>query len=245
MTISVFAGLEPLGRAVAARIVAEIRSNPNTVIGLATGSSPVAAYRAWGELARAEELDQSRVRGFALDEYVGIDPAHPQSFHAVIAREATQPAGLVDALVRVPRAATVAEAAASGAAYEREIQGAGGVAIQILGIGRNGHLAFNEPGSGADSRTRGVTLAHETRADNARFFSAPADVPECAITQGLGTILDARELLVIASGSAKADAVAAAIEGPETSELPASLLRRHRKVSWFLDEAAASQLSGR
>ena len=243
MNVAVYTSREALGRAVAARIVAEIRVNPHTVVGLATGSSPVAAYAAWGELARAEELDQSRVRGFALDEYIGIDPAHPESFHSVIAREAVGPAGLVPELVRVPRAATLAESQAAGIEYEREMAQAGGVAIQILGVGRNGHLAFNEPGSDLESRTRGVTLTEETRADNARFFDQPEQVPEHAITQGIDTIFQADELLVIASGAAKAAAVAAALEGPETLEVPASLLRRHPRVRWFLDQAAAADLS--
>lgn len=240
--VEVFSSLEALGTAVARIMVAEIRRDPAAVVGLATGSSPVAAYSAWGELARAEGLDQSRVRGFALDEYIGIEPSHPESFHAVVAREAVGLVGLVPSLVRVPQAASLSEAVAAGAEYEEAIRAAGGIGVQILGIGRNGHLAFNEPGSEPDSRTRGVTLTAETRADNARFFDSVDEVPEFAITQGLGTIFDARELLVIATGAAKAAAVVAAIQGPETLEVPASLLRRHPRVRWFLDEAAAGEL---
>ncbi|QIM15944.1 glucosamine-6-phosphate deaminase [Leucobacter insecticola] len=240
--VEVFGGSEELGVAVAELMVAEIRRDPEAVVGLATGSSPVAAYSAWGEMARAEGLDQSRVRGFALDEYIGIDPSHPESFHAVVAREAIGLAGLVPSQVRVPQAASFSETAAAGAEYEEAIRAAGGIGVQILGIGRNGHLAFNEPGSDPDSRTRGVTLTAETRSDNARFFDSVDEVPEYAITQGLGTIFEARELLVIATGGAKAAAVAAAIQGPETLDVPASLLRRHPRVRWFLDEAAAAEL---
>ena len=241
--VCVFQDPEELGRAVAERVVSVIRRKPLAVVGLATGSSPLHAYRAWGELARAEGLDQSGVRGFALDECVGIDPADPRSYHAVIRDEAVALSGLDPERVEVPFAATLADADGAGAAYEEAIRGAGGVDVQFLGIGRNGHLAFNEPGSPADSRTRGIELTVETRADNARFFGGIGEVPEFAITQGLGTILEARELLVIAVGAAKAEAVAAALEGPVSEDVPASLLRRRAGVTWFLDAAAAGGLT--
>lgn len=243
MEIRIHPDAATLGADAARRIVAAIRRDPEAVIGLATGSSPVCVYDAWGRQAAESGLDQSRVRGFALDEYVGLDPAHPQSYHSVIRRDAVARTGLDPELVCVPEGHGDTDAAA--ARYERAIREAGGVDVQILGIGRNGHLGFNEPGSPAHSRTRVVPLAAETIADNARFFGDAAHVPDESITQGLGTIFEARELVVVAIGEAKAEAVAAAIEGPETEQLPASLLRNHGNVHWFLDEAAASHLTSR
>lgn len=238
--IHVFSTEAELAEAAARRIVGRVRQDAEAVVGLATGSSPVAVYAAWGRQARAAGLDQSGVRGFALDEYLGLEPEDPRSYHAVIRRDAVAGAGLNADLVRVPDGSGAPGAAD---AYEQAIRDAGGVDVQVLGIGRNGHLGFNEPGAAADSRTRIVELAEATIADNARFFERADDVPTQAITQGLGTIFEARELLVIAVGAAKAAPVAAAIEGEETELLPASLLRNHANVHWFIDEAAASGLS--
>lgn len=240
MHINVFSSESALAEAAAERIVAQVRDNAESVIGLATGASPVAVYRAWGNAAAAQQIDQSRVRGFALDEYLGLDPEDPRSYHAVIRRDAVAGAGLNAELVLIPQGSGDPDAPA---AYEQAISAAGGVDVQVLGIGRNGHLGFNEPGSPADSRTRVVQLAASTMADNARYFDRAEDVPTEAITQGLGTIFAARELVVIAVGAAKADAVAAAIEGDVTEDLPASLLQNHPNVHWFIDQAAAAKLS--
>lgn len=239
----IHADIDALGAAAAQRIIAVISRDPAAVIGLATGSSPRSLYTAWGRQARALGLDQRQVRGFALDEYVGLDPEHPQSYHSVIRHEAVAATGLDPAHVRVPEGH--GDVAAAAYDFERGIREAGGIDVQILGIGRNGHLAFNEPGSSADSRTREVQLTDETIADNARFFASVDEVPRAAITQGLGTILEARELVVVAIGEAKAAAVAAALEGPITEQVPASLLREHGHVRWFVDEAAASALGSR
>ncbi|QIM19464.1 glucosamine-6-phosphate deaminase [Leucobacter coleopterorum] len=242
MQIHISPDAEALGDALAQRIVAAVQANPTAVIGLATGSSPVAAYRAWGRIATSLGLDQNRVRGFALDEYIGLEAGHPESYHSVIQRDVVEVVGLDPHLVHVPNGnGEPGEAEA----YDRAIREAGGIDVQILGIGRNGHLGFNEPGTAFDSRTHVVDLTAETIADNARFFASSAEVPTTAITQGLGTIFEARELVVIATGSAKAAAVAAALEGPCTEELPASLLQRHPNVHWFIDEDAASLLSGK
>ena len=239
MHIHVFTSEVELAEAAARRIVDRVRTDADAVIGLATGASPVAVYEAWGRAAEALGIDQRRVRGFALDEYLGLDPEDPRSYHAVIRRDAVAGAKLNIDRVRIPEGNGDPDAPA---AYERAINEAGGVDVQVLGIGRNGHLGFNEPGSPADSRTRVVKLAESTIADNARYFDRREDVPTEAITQGLGTILEARELLVIAVGAAKAEAVAAAIEGEPGVALPASLLRNHPNVHWFLDSAAASGL---
>jgi glucosamine-6-phosphate deaminase len=180
------------------------------------------------------------VRGFALDEYVGLPPGHPESYRAVIDREVVEPLGLTPDLVRVPGDDGAIETA--GERYERAIDEAGGVDLQILGLGRTGHIGFNEPGSSFASLTRVKTLTQQTRLDNARFFDSVEDVPLHCITQGLGTILRARHLVLLAFGAAKAAAVAGAVEGPVTASLPASAIQLHPRVTVIVDEAAASRL---
>ena len=230
---------EAAGALVAAEIVELIDGRPDAVLGLATGSTPLPVYKALRE--KLAGRDVSQVRGFALDEYVGLDPAHPESYRSVITREVVEPVGLVPERIRVPNGATETIETA-GADYERAIEEAGGVDLQILGIGTDGHIGFNEPGSSFASLTRVKTLTERTRADNARFFDSPDDVPMHCITQGLGTILRARHLVLLAFGKGKADAVAAAIEGPLASMLPGSAIQLHPHATIVLDEAAASKL---
>lgn len=225
------------GTVAAGILAAVIRSNPDAVIGFATGASPLPTYRA---LAR-RGMDMSRVRGFALDEYVGLPAGHPQCYAAVVAREITGPLRLDPAKVTVPDGAA-ADPERSARDYEAAIARAGGIDVQVLGLGHNGHLAFNEPGSALDSRTRVVALAERTRLANARYFSSPDDVPERCITQGLGTILDARHLLLIVSGTDKAAVLRDALAGPVTPSCPASVLQRHPHVTVVADEDAASCL---
>lgn len=227
------------GAIVADEIVKLVGARPDAVLGLATGSTPLPVYRALR--SRLDGVDVSRVRGFALDEYVGIDPAHPQSYRSVITNEVVEPLGLDPALINTPNGAleTIAHA---GDDYERAIAEAGGVDLQILGIGTSGHIGFNEPGSSFASRTRVKTLIEQTRQDNARFFDSIDDVPMHCITQGLGTILSARHLFLLAFGESKAAAVAGAVEGPVTASLPGSAIQLHPHVTVVVDEAAASQL---
>ena len=227
------------GALVADEITRLIRRDPETVLGLATGSTPLPVYEALAP--RLAGVDVSRVRGFALDEYVGIDPRHPESYRSVIGREVVDPLGLDPARVHVPDGALEGIEYA-GDAYEAAIRDAGGVDLQLLGIGRTGHLGFNEPGSSFASLTRVKTLTERTRADNARFFDSIDEVPAHCITQGLGTILRARHLVLLAWGQGKADAVAGALEGPLTASLPASAIQLHAHVTVVLDEAAASRL---
>lgn len=223
---------------VAADVIEQlVRSNPRAVLGLATGSTPLTT---WSALA-ARALDLSRVRGFALDEYVGLAAGHPQSYRSVISREVIEPLGLTAARVRVPGHDGPIETA--GADYEAAIDAAGGVDVQILGIGRTGHIGFNEPGSSFASLTRIKTLTEQTRRDNARFFDSPAQVPMHCITQGLGTILRARHLVLLAFGAAKAGVLARAVEGPLTASLPGSAIQLHPRVTVIVDEAAASELA--
>ncbi|MFF0990625.1 glucosamine-6-phosphate deaminase [Kocuria nitroreducens] len=227
----------------AADVVADrIAEEPGTVLGVATGSSPVGIYR---ELARRRaegSLDLAHLTCFALDEYVGLAPEHPRSYAAYLDREIVRPFGLAPGRVRVPDAsrADLEEAAEE---YEQSIAAAGGIDLQILGIGTNGHIGFNEPVSSLSSRTRVTALSAQTRTDNARFFDRPQDVPTHCLTQGLGTILEARRVLLVAQGERKAAAVAAAVEGPVAARCPASVLQFHPRATLVLDEDAASGLT--
>jgi glucosamine-6-phosphate deaminase len=226
------------GGELAAELIARlVARKPDAVLGLATGSTPLPVWKALA----ARSLDLGRVRGFALDEYIGLPAGHPQSYRAVITREVVEPLGLDPALVRVPGDDGLPTEGA-GQRYEDDIEAAGGVDLQVLGIGRTGHIGFNEPGSSLVSRTRVKTLTEETRADNARFFDSPGDVPRHCLTQGLGTILQARHLVLLAFGEAKADAIAGAVEGPVSSSLPGSAIQLHPLVTVIVDEAAGEKL---
>lgn len=228
------------GAVVADEIVRLIRADPETALGLATGSTPLPVYEAL--TSRLNGIDVSRVRGFALDEYVGIDPDHPESYRSVITREVVEPLGLDPARVRVPDG-SLDGIEHAGEDYERALTEAGGIDLQILGIGTDGHIGFNEPGSSFASLTRVKTLTEQTREDNARFFDSIDEVPRHCITQGLGTILRARHLVLLAFGAGKAAAVAAAIEGPMTASLPGSAIQLHPHATVVIDEAAASALA--
>ncbi len=228
------------GALVADHIAQLLRSNPETVLGLATGSTPLPVYEALR--SRLDDVDVSRVRGFALDEYVGIDPAHPESYRSVITREVVEPLGLNPALIRTPDGSPEG-IEHHGEEYDEAILDAGGIDLQILGIGTDGHIGFNEPGSSFASITRVKTLTEQTRQDNARFFDSIEDVPMHCITQGLGTILRARHLVLLAFGEGKAAAVAGAVEGPVSASLPGSAIQLHPHATIVVDEAAASQLT--
>ena len=229
---------------VAAETVAQVcwRVGPDVVLGVATGSSPLALYRDLAALVSAGKVDLSGASAFALDEYVGLPEGHPESYAEVIRRTVTEPLGLDPARVRVPdgRADDIEEACER---YELAIRDAGGVDIQILGIGANGHIGFNEPSSSLSSRTRIKTLTPKTRADNARFFDSLDQVPVHCLTQGLGTILDADEVVLVGQGASKADAVAAMVEGPVSASCPGSILQTHQYATIVVDEAAASKLA--
>ncbi len=240
--MKIIVAADPAGVAVAAAdIVTDVvRTEPAAVLGLATGSSPLGLY---AELAArvAAGLDMTAVRGFALDEYVGLAPRDPRSYAHVIRTTVTEPLRLRPRNVLVPNG-IADDLPAACAGFEAAIAAAGGVDVQVLGIGRNGHLGFNEPMSPFDSRTRVATLTESTRRDNARFFDRPQDVPDRCVTQGLGTIMDARIAVLIATGPAKAGAVAAAVDGPVTRRCPASVLQRHGHAVLVVDEAAAAEL---
>lgn len=229
----------------AARFVADlVRRKPNCVLGLATGSTPLATYRELIRMHREEGLDFSRVTTFNLDEYVGLERTHPQSYRHFMQQNLFDQINIEPGRTNVPDG--LAEDFETHARdYEQKIKDAGGIDLQILGLGSDGHIAFNEPGSSLGSRTRLKTLASETVRDNARFFGGEDKVPRLAVTMGVGTILESRRCLLLAFGSHKAAAIRDTVEGPITAQVTASALQLHREVVGIFDEAAAAQLARR
>jgi glucosamine-6-phosphate deaminase len=230
-----------VGRVVSDAIALVLCRRAHPVLGLATGSSPVPVYDELAARYSAGALSFAGAKAFLLDEYVGLPPGHPQSYASYIASAFTSRVNFAPGAVRGP-VGSADDLVAAAASYEAALVAAGGVDLQLLGIGGDGHIGFNEPGSSLASRTRLKTLTQQTRVDNARFFPSLDDVPRHVITQGVGTILDARHLVLVAFGAGKAAAVAAAVEGPLTAMVPASALQLHPHVSVVLDEPAASSL---
>ena len=220
-------------------LAASIRQSAGIVLGLATGRSMVGVYRRLVEAHRAGELSFARTRSFNLDEWCGLAPTHPASFAAYMRNHLFGHVDIAPAAWHLPAAG----APDAGPAYEAAIAAAGGIDVQLLGIGRNGHIGFNEPGSARTSRTRIVTLDASTRAAAAGDFPPGESVPQTAMTMGVATILEARRIVLLATGAAKAEALAAALEGPETPANPASFLKSHPRVSIVADRAAAAHLA--
>jgi glucosamine-6-phosphate deaminase len=241
MEVVIVDGPDEAGILVGGAVAALVDATPTAALGLATGSSPVVVYRDLARRHVAGDLSLARVQAFLLDEYVGLPPDHPQSYRSFIARELEARVDLADAAVQAPDIQS-GDLVAACAAYEREIAAAGGVDLQLLGIGTDGHIGFNEPGSSLASRTRIKTLTDQTRRDNARFFASLEEVPRHVVTQGVGTILEARHLVLLAFGAAKAAAVAAAVEGPVTAMVPGSALQLHPHATVVVDEPAAAGL---
>ena len=239
---AVIASPDELARLAAGAIEKLLRARPDAVLGLATGSSPLPIYDELARLHVERALSFARVTAFTLDEYVGLPPQHPQRYLNVITREIAERVDFAPGAVREPDGLAT-DLVAACSAYEGAISSAGGVDLQILGIGTDGHVGFNEPGSSLASRTRIKTLTEQTRADNARFFDDDIDaVPHHCLTQGLATIMAARHIVLIATGRSKADAVHQLLEGPVSAMWPATILQHHRHVSVLIDNAAASRL---
>lgn len=231
------------GSETAARVLARrLREKPDAVLGLATGSTPLLLYRELARLHREEHLDFSGVTTFNLDEYVGLSADDPHSYHGYMWENLFRHINIRPEAVHIPDG-LAEDIPASCARYEDAIRDAGGIDVQVLGIGTDGHLGFNEPSSSLASRTRIKTLTARTRKDNARFFGDEQKVPHHVITMGLGTIMDARACLMIAFGAAKAAAIARAVEGPVTAMCPASILQMHPAARVVVDEAAAGELT--
>ncbi len=223
-----------------------IREKPDVVIGLATGSTPLRMYAELIRLHQTEGLDFSRVTTFNLDEYLGLAPDHAASYQRFMWENLFDHINVDNHRVHIPTGLLAGEEVPAYCRnYEDEIREAGGIDVQVLGIGSDGHIGFNEPGSSLASRTRIKTLTRRTREDNARFFDSAAEVPHHVITMGIGTIMEARTTVLLAFGGSKAVAVAGAVEGPVTASNPASILQMHPVTKVFLDEAAGSKLGRR
>jgi glucosamine-6-phosphate deaminase len=231
---------EAIGDTVAAAVEVLLARKPDAAFGLATGSSPLPTYRALAARHRAGRVSFSRARALLLDEYVGLPADHPAAYRAFIRRELETHVDFSPGAVVGPDG-TAGDLLAECAAYDALVVAAH-VDLQLLGIGTDGHIGFNEPTSSLASRTRLKTLTHQTRVDNARFFAGPDEVPHHVITQGIGTILAASHLVLVATGEGKAAAVAAAVEGPVAARCPASALQLHPHVTVLVDEPAAARL---
>ena len=220
----------------------QLRDKPDSVFGLATGSTPLTLYRQLIEANRRGDVSFRRARTFNLDEYMDLAPEHPQSYRHFMDRHFFDHIDIERGNTQVPPG-DAADPIAACADYERAIAAAGGIDVQLLGIGRNGHIGFNEPTSCLTSRTRIKTLTRETIEDNARFFAAGEPQPQLAITMGIGTIMEARLVVLLATGASKADAVKSMVEGPVSAWCPASALQLHAATVVIVDEAAAGGLS--
>lgn len=244
MLVEVFEDYEAVSRRAAELVTNQIRHKPDSVLGFATGSTPLGLYNLLIENHRDLGLDFSKITTFNLDEYVGLRPEHPQSYHYFMWENLFKHINVNPSRVYIPHG-MAGDVEYFCEWYEEQIEKAGGIDLQILGIGANGHLAFNEPGSSLGSRTRIKTLTKKTVRDNARFFEDHDEVPRLAITMGIGTILDAKTLVLVASGEGKADAIRLSLEGPVTGMCPATVVQMHRVAHVILDQAAASKLEFR
>jgi glucosamine-6-phosphate deaminase len=242
MEVVILAGTEEIGAVAADAIGALLGRTPAAVLGLATGSSPLAIYDELAARCDAGLISFANARGFTLDEYVGLPADHPERYRTVIDNVFVSRVDFAPGAVQSPDGLAT-DIPAACAAYENAIREAGGVDLQILGIGTDGHVAFNEPGSSLASRTRIKTLTRQTRIDNARFFGGDVEsVPTHCLTQGLATIMEARHVVLVATGRSKAEAVHQLVEGPVSALWPATILQHHPHVTVLLDDAAARRL---
>ncbi|MGI6595362.1 MAG: glucosamine-6-phosphate deaminase [Candidatus Ratteibacteria bacterium] len=244
MRVLIVKNYEELSVKAAEEVAELIKRKPICVLGLATGGTPVGMYKELARMHQSEGLDFSGVATFNLDEYYGLDGSHPHSYRCFMDANLVDGTNINRENMFIPNGkVAIKDVEAHCAEYEEKIKEAGGIDLQVLGIGGDGHIAFNEPGASLASRTRLVALNEQTIKDNARFFASAEEVPVYAISMGVGTILEARELLVLANGEKKADIVAKALEGPLSSSVVASVIQLHPKVTVILDEEAAGKLS--
>jgi len=236
-------GADAAAGLVAHIIAKELRANPHLVLGLATGRTMETVYRLLQQMHRKERLDFSLCRTFNLDEYVGLPPDHPGSYRFYMNRHLFQKVNMDVRNTHLPDG-LARDLDAECARYESLIAKAGGLDLQLLGIGRDGHIGFNEPLSALRSRTRVKMLTPTTIQQNAPLFGGPGKVPRRAVTMGVGTILECRRLLLLATGGEKADIVAKAVEGPITSMISATALQLHPRCTVVVDGDAAGQLQG-
>lgn len=231
---------EEVVRKAAQRYVELLNRKPEAVLGLATGSTPLDLYAELARLCAEGKLSFAKAKSFNLDEYIGLEGTHDQSYRYFMEQNLFSKVDLPTARIHVPSGLDVSDAALAG--YDAAIEAAGGIDLQLLGLGGNGHIGFNEPGTPFELGTHVVTLTERTRRDNARFFASLDEVPTHAATMGVKTVMHARAILLLAFGRAKAEALAAALNGPVTPEVPASVLQLHPDVTVLCDEEAAALL---
>ncbi len=219
----------------------QIRDKPDSVLGLATGSTPIGVYALLVGMHGRGEIDFARVRTFNLDEYVGLAPGHPGSYRHFMAEHLFGGVNLRPENSHVPDG-LAKDVPRHCADYEEAIRRAGGIDLQLLGLSRDGHIGFNEPSSSLASRTRLKTITPQTAADNVGVFGSAEKVPRHVITMGIGTIMESRRVLMMATGAAKAEVVAQMVEGAITADCPATVLQMHPSCTVVLDEAAAARL---
>ena len=242
MRVTICKDIRDMAKKVAGEVAETIRNNPNIVLGLPTGSTPEAMYKELVLLHQDQGLDFSRVITFNLDEYYGLATSHPQSYHAYMDRHLFNHVNINRKNIYIPDGMTK-DIGDHCRLYEANIKRHGGIDLMLLGIGRDGHIAFNEPASSLTSRTRIKTLAPETIEDNARFFKSKDEVPRYALTMGIGTIREAKKIILMANGKNKAEAVGLTVEGPVTHMVAASALQMHDRVVIYTDEEAAAKLT--
>ena len=242
MQTHIFASAQQVGQAAATLIAAQLLRKPDSILGLATGSSPIPTYENLVAMHKAGVLDFSQAKSFNLDEYVGIDPNHVCSYHRFMQDNLFDHVNIKPENVHIPDG-NAEDLAAAAKAYDAAIVAAGNIDLQLLGIGRNGHIGFNEPGEHFVYGCHEVELSQSTIEANTRFFDSEADVPRSAVSLGIGSIMNAKQVLLIATGADKAEAVRQAVEGDVSPLCQASILRTHPNVIFLLDEAAASLLT--
>lgn len=233
---------EAVAKKSASLIVERINKNPKLVLGLATGETMLPLYEELRRAYKRGEVNFSEVKTFNLDEYFGINSDDKNSYRSYMDKELFNKVNLrkkninfLDGDVKEYKKVCID--------YEKKIKSVGGIDLQILGIGRNGHIAFNEPGSSFKSRTRKVRLSERTRRDNSKYFFSLRRVPKFALSMGIGTIMESKEIVLLASGKRKANAIHKSIDGKITNRIPASVLRKHKKATFILDRAAASDFN--
>lgn len=244
MLVLIKRNYEEMSKAAADIVEKQIRLKPDSVLGLATGSTPVGTYKELINRHKGNGLDFSKITTFNLDEYVGLPPSHDQSYHYFMEENLFKNINVRKGNIYIP-AGIETDIEQFCCWYEEKIEEFGGIDLQVLGIGSNGHIAFNEPGSSLGSRTRIKTLTRKTREDNARFFKSMDEVPKFAITMGVGTIMEAKKLLLLANGKGKAEAIKNVVEGPITAQAPATIVQYHPDAVIVADEDAVSLLETR
>ena len=241
MNIKIYKDIQTIGRAAANTFAAQVITKPNSILGLATGSSPLTTYQNLIKLYKEGIVDFSNTITFNLDEYIGLDHNHPASYYRFMQENLFGSINVLQENIHIPNGMN-ADIDTEGKNYDALIAAVGGIDLQILGIGNNGHIAFNEPCDHFPMGTHKIALSESTITANTRFFAESSDVPRFAVSMGVGSIMKARQIILIAAGSVKADAVYGMVNGPVTPMCPASILQLHPNVTVFVDEAAAAKL---